>query len=211
MDFNNMLNFVNDILKENNAIKPHKPNQCFRNRYEHSVRVLKWAKRLADDYSDIDYDVLYTACIFHDVGYAYGKDDHATNSVKIFKEYAELFKLDSKFVKKVSDIIIVHSDKSLLKNPFSSHELIIMLEADLMDEEGALGIVWDLFSKGMDNPDSFDDSIKTLYKHSAHILDQDYMITPTAKKIWNEKKELVRDFILQLKEDLFLEGDVSNE
>ena len=54
MDFNNMLEYVLDILKKNDALKPHKPNQCFRNRYEHSLRVYKWAKRLAVDYQKID-------------------------------------------------------------------------------------------------------------------------------------------------------------
>ena len=203
MDFNNMLEYVLDILKKNDALKPHKPNQCFRNRYEHSLRVYKWAKRLAVDYQKIDLDICLTACIFHDVGYAYGQDDHPINSVKIFKEYANIHNLDPLFVQKVSDIIYVHSDKSLLKDPNSSPELIILLEADLMDEEGALGIVWDLFSEGMNKPDSFDCGLDTLNKHSAHILNQDYMVTPLAKMIWNEKKELVKDFILQLKEDLF--------
>lgn len=207
MDYEKMFSFVNNILKENNAIKPKRKDQCFRNRYEHSVRVFKWAKRLASDFENIDLDVCLTACIFHDVGYAYGHEEHPVNSVKIFKEYASENNLDPLFVEKVSDIIYVHSDKSLLKNPNSSAELIIMLEADLMDEEGALGVVWDLFSEGMTNPDSFDCGLETLYKHSAHILNQDYMVTPLAKKIWNEKKELVKDFILQLKEDLFyIEG-----
>ncbi len=208
MDFNKMLMFVHDILEKNDAIKPHKPNQCFRNRYEHSLRVYKWAKKLAVDFENIDLDICLTSCIFHDVGYAYGQSDHPVNSVKIFKEYAKANNLDSKFIDIVSNIIYVHSDKNLLKDPNSSPELIILLEADLMDEEGALGVVWDLFSEGMAKPDSFDCGLETLYKHSAHILNQDYMVTPLAKKIWNEKKELVRDFILQLKEDLFyLEED----
>ena len=203
MDFNNMLDYVEDILKKNDALKPHKPNQCFRNRFEHSKRVFMWAKKLAVDFPDINLDICLTSCIFHDVGYAYGQDNHPINSVKIFKEYASLMNLDPKFAEIVSNIIYVHSDKSLLKNPNSSKELIILLEADLMDEEGALGIVWDLFSEGMNKPDSFDYGLETLNKHSAHILNQDYMVTPLAKKIWNEKKELVKDFILQLKEDLF--------
>ncbi len=203
MDFNNMLEFVHEILKENDALKPHKPNQCFRNRFEHSKRVYKWAKRLAVDCPNINLDICLTACIFHDVGYAYGQDDHPINSVKIFKEYADKMNFDKEFIEKVSNIILVHSDKNLLKDDSSSPELIILLEADLMDEEGALGIMWDLFSEGMEHPDSFDCGLDTLYKHSAHILNQDYMVTPLAKKIWNEKKELVKDFIIQLKEDLF--------
>ncbi len=207
MNFDNMLGFVKDILEKNNAIKPDKPNQCFRNRYEHSKRVYEWAKRLSKDYNEFDEDVCYTACIFHDVGYAYGKDEHALNSKIIFTEYALNNNFSKEFIDKVSKIIEVHSDKSLLKDPNSTKELIILLESDLMDEEGAMGVVWDLFSLGMEHPDSFDDSIDTLYKHSAHILNQDYMVTPLAKKIWDEKKELVKDFIEQLKEDLFYEGE----
>ena len=138
MDFNNMLEFVHEILKENDALKPHKPNQCFRNRFEHSKRVYKWAKRLAVDCPNIDLDICLTACIFHDVGYAYGQDNHPINSAKIFKEYANKMNFEKEFIEKVSNIILVHSDKNLLKDDSSSPDLIILLEADLLDEEGAL-------------------------------------------------------------------------
>ena len=119
MDFNNMLDYVEDILKKNDALKPHKPNQCFRNRFEHSKRVFMWAKKLAVDFPDINLDICLTSCIFHDVGYAYGQDNHPINSVKIFKEYASLMNLDPKFVEIVSNIIYVHSDKSLSLRIFS--------------------------------------------------------------------------------------------
>ena len=204
MDFNNMLEFVHDILKRNDALKPHKPNQCFRNRYEHSVRVYKWAQRLAVDFKDINLDICLTACIFHDVGYAYGKDDHAISSAKIFNEYVKDKNFDKDFIDEVEWIIINHSDKSLLQTT-TNHNFIIVLEADLLDEEGALGILWDLLAAGKKDVSSYYLALEELSKHSSHILGQDMMVSKTAKMYWNSKKKLVRDFMDQIKEDLFLE------
>jgi uncharacterized protein len=90
------------------------------------------------------------------------------------------------------------------KNP----EFIIVLEADLLDEEGSLGIVWDLLAAGQKNAMSYLDAIDEIKKHSIHILSQDFMKTPTAIKIWDEKKNLVKDFVSQLYEDLFMEEEL---
>ena len=97
-----------------------------------------------------------------------------------------------------------HSDKNQIKDKNSSNELVLLLEADLLDEEGALGIVWDLMALGkMENKDYYD-AMEAL-KHAKHILKQDYMVTPLAKEIWEHKKELVRVFTCDLAKDLFLE------
>ena len=87
-------------------------------------------------------------------------------------------------------------------------EFIVVLEADLLDEEGSLGIVWDLLAAGQNNPNSYLDAINEIKKHSIHILSQDFMVTPTAIKVWDEKKTLVKDFISQLYEDLFVEEEI---
>ena len=78
------------------------------------------------------------------------------------------------------------------------------MEADLLDEEGALGIAWDLMARGIDNPLSYYDAIHVLNEHSAHILNQNYMLTPKAKAYWEEKKQFVKEFIEQMEKDLFI-------
>ena len=78
-----------------------------------------------------------------------------------------------------------------------------MLEADLLDEEGALGIVWDLMALGSMGGVNYYDAIDAL-KHAKHILKQDYMITPIARQIWEKKKDLVKCFTDELERDLFL-------
>ena len=204
LDFDDMLKYVKNMLVENNAIKPDNPLHQFRSRYSHTERVLGWAKRISVD-EECNKDVLYTAAIFHDVGYSKGKKEHAYTSSLIFLDYAKNHNFDQDFSLFVADIISKHSNKELLEDKNSPIELILLLEADLLDEEGALGIGWDLLALGASNVDSYYDAIPGLLKHSGHILNQDYMKTKLAKKYWDEKKELVRNFIEEFKKDLFME------
>ena len=201
-----MIDFVKKTLEDNDAIIDKRHNFVFRNRFEHSVRVFKWVKRLSVDFDDLDYDVALTAALFHDVGYANGQMNHHILSKEIFISYAKENKFSDDFINKVSYIIENHSDKSLLKTT-KNKELILVLEADLLDEEGSMGIVWDLLAAGK-TANSYVAAIDAIKRHSIHILSQDYMITPTAIKIWDEKKNLVKDFISQLYEQLFIEEEI---
>ena len=207
MDFEKIMKFIHKTLVDNDAILDKRHNLSFRNRYEHSIRVFKWVKRLSVDYDNFDYDVALTAALFHDVGYAYGKVEHHIGSSKIFLQYAKDNNFDEKFTEKVNYIILNHSNKNMLKES-KDKEFIVVLEADLLEEEGSLGIVWDLLAAGQNNPSSYLDAINEIKKHSIHILSQDFMVTPTAIKVWDEKKTLVKDFISQLYEDLFVEEEI---
>ncbi|UKI49887.1 MAG: hypothetical protein L6U99_15130 [Clostridium sp.] len=77
----------------------------------------------------------------------------------------------------------------------SSDELVLMLEADLLDEEGALGIAFDLLSAGAKMPTSYQNGLLEIMSHTAHIMGQNPMKTSIAKKYWEEKKQLVKTFI----------------
>ena len=204
MDFDAMLKYVEMKLFEHDAIKSRNPLHQFRNRARHSYRVYRWIDVLKTDYPDADLDVCKTAAIFHDIGYAKGKHDHAEKSEKMFRKYAKKNDFDPDFTEKVAYIISMHSEKGLMKTT-DNKELILLLEADLLDEEGAMGIMWDLLSAGKKGVEDYTEAMDELYLHSVHILDQDYMVTPTAIKIWNEKKELVRTYLKAIKNDLFLE------
>ena len=101
---------------------------------------------------------------------------------------------------------LIHSEKRRLAYPDSSNELIILLEADLLDEEGALGIAWDLMALGSMEHATYYDTMDAI-KHSKHILEQDFMVTKKAREIWNKKKMLVKLFDDEIASDLFLEDE----
>lgn len=203
MDYDKMLKYVKEKLEEHNAIKSKKPLHHFRSRYTHTERVYKWCKRIIVDKPNCNEEILYTAAIFHDIGYCLGQDGHAHNSVGFFVEYAKENNFDSEFIDKVSYIIYNHSDKKLLNDPNSSDELVLLLEADLLDEEGALGVVWDIMAEGNRDTSTYYTALNEVWNHSAHIFNQDYMVTPTAKEYWLRKQQFVRSFILELENDLF--------
>lgn len=203
MSYDDMFLYVKKLLDDNNAI--HSKSFSFRNRYTHIVRVYKWCMRILSDFPNCNKDILLTSAIFHDVGYAYGQKNHAENSANIFKEYAVNNGFSTDFIDLVYYNIINHSDKTLLNDPNTNKELILLLEADLLDEEGNLGIVWDLLAEGGRNPSSYEDALQALWSHSGHILNQDYMVTPIARMYWDEKKNYVKNFIAGLENDLFLE------
>ena len=206
MDFNKMLDFVNETLKENNAIKSKNEHHKFRDRFKHSYRVYLWVERLASDFPNCNLDALKAAAIFHDSGYAVDKENHALYSKEIFLKYVKdnPEEFDGDTVTKVVYLISHHSDKTLIKTT-DNIELILLLEADLLDEEGAMGILWDLLAKGHKGVDDYEEALDEIYKHSIHILNQDFMVTPLAKKYWDKKKEMVKNFVHELKLDLFLE------
>lgn len=204
MNHKDMFSFVEKTLLENNAINHTNVKFPFRNRFKHIKRVYNWCLRLLEDDLVVDKEVVLVSAIFHDVGYSRGKMGHAKASAEIFKEYADFNGIDQDFQEKVIDVILKHSMKKYLDDPDSPMELIILLEADLLDEEGALGIVWDLLAEGKKEPNDYERAIEAINEHSAHIFNQNFMVTPIAKKIWEEKKDFVKSFIQELSNDLFL-------
>lgn len=204
MNHTEMLKFVKKTLEDGNAIRSSNPCFGFRNRYEHTKRVYNWCMRIMDDFPDCDREMVLVSAIFHDVGYAKNKENHAHESAKLFIEYAELHNLDYEFTMRTAYLISLHSNKELLQEGNIPDELIILLEADLLDEEGAMGIAWDLMGEGAKNPTSFEQGLQSLWSHSGHILHQEYMVSPLAKKYWKEKQDFVREFIKNLSSDLFI-------
>lgn len=206
LNYDDMISYVKEILLKNDGIRSQKPQLYFRNRVEHIGRVWGWTKRIAEGIPSCNLELLYTAAIFHDCGYtAYSKEPHALLGAQIFKEYAINHSFSEEFTNAVYEMILAHSDKGLLHKEGTPIEMIILLEADLIDEEGALGIVFDLLAAGHKNPTSYAPVFEEIMMHSAHILSQNYMVTPFAKEIWEKKKQLIQSFIQALKYDLFME------
>lgn len=197
-----LLEYVRTYLDKKQGNLSQNLNQGFRKRYEHIVRVVQWAELLSKEI-ELDYNALIVAAIFHDVGYE-GEDNenHAERSAEIFKQFALTKQWEKLFVEKVYDLILWHSRKDLLGRDISA-ELVILMEADLMDEEGSMRIVRDCMTAGANHPESYKDAYYHILKHKK--IGPNPMVTEMAKRIWNEKKKIENDFIAELKNDLFLE------
>lgn len=192
-----MLKYVEETLTKNGGLRSKNICHPFRNRFEHTKRVFKWLERILPDFPNCDAEVARIAVIFHDIGY--GGDDykshHSDRGAVLFKQYAKNLNLSQEKIDQIVQIILAHSNKNLIFDEKSSEELILVLEADLLDEEGALGIAFDLMAAGAKNPSSYQDGITEIMLHTAHIFSQNPMKTPLAKMYWDKKKELVKNFV----------------
>lgn len=199
--YEDYIRYVKEYLISRNGDAPPDPLMAFRSKYQHTMRVLGWAKRLAEGRKDVDTDVLYTAVIFHDIGCCEGKEFHAERGAKIFYEYGIKTKMNLPFIKKVENLIYLHSSKELLKEKNTPIELILLMEADLLDEEGALRMVWYSLDKGISGAKSYEDVYEHIVMGNNKRL-VNPMVTEKAKYYWNEKQKLVETFTKQLEDDI---------
>ena len=205
-----MFIYVKNILRDNdnNATKLIE-NFPFRIRSEHIWRVYNWAKRLVDinEYRNLDTESLLIASLFHDAGYAISPNskEHAENSETIFRKYSQ----GNNFQKEKEDFIAYlvknHSNKELMDNENTPIELIILFEADILDETGTMSILWDCMAEGAKEKQSYKNAYEHIKTNTMKILSGNPMKTKKGKWYWEKKQKTVKDFIEELAYDLGIE------
>ena len=100
-------------------------------------------------------------------------------------------------------MICRHSSKELLHEDIPG-ELILLLEADLLDDSGAQGLVLDIWLEAIRVKDvSFQSILAHMEKYTLEMMRHNPMRTEAGIKIWNEKKMLSEAFVQAYKEDIF--------
>ena len=192
-------NYVKSMFEKH---PEHSRQYGFREKYSHTKRVFAWAKRLLQT-EQADRDILLYAAIFHDVGYVIASDAHWKHSAEICKKYLSENKFDEIFIESVIDCILNHDNKELLHDDKTSKELILLIEADCLDESGTMSILRDAVSEGLTGNTSYDKIYKRLLERRiVRQLNDFFCVTETAKTIWQERQKLYFDFMASLKIDL---------
>ena len=117
---------------------------------EHVRRVLFNALEIAADMNDVDYDVLITACLLHDIARREQQLDPAICHAQAGAEKAYIFLgdngFDEAFAQQVRHCIKTHRYRK--STPPQSVEAKILFDADKLDAVGATGIARTLMYKG---------------------------------------------------------------
>ena len=201
-NYEKYIEFVENTLKK--AGRDQGRRHSFRSRSLHTRRVLRWAKRLCEERNDVDTEVLFLAVIFHDIGYvSESLEGHQYVSEKMFREFADVHHFDNDIIERVASCISTHSDKEKLENPKSlTIEQILLMEADLLDEEGALAICWDGMACGYEGKATYEECLERTKREFSLKCGDNPMVTELAKQYWKEKIEYVEDYIRRLEFDL---------
>ena len=215
-DYKGMLSFVEQTLEGNrnegeNGM--HKLEFGY-TRYEHTKRVLGWAKRLYDATSDktgLRYEDLMIATIFHDVGRAVSAqtgEDHAKAGVPITRDWLLSNGYDPARAEYIAGLVGSHSDKWRMHDPDIDRNLLMLMEADLMDDMGLLGIVMDTLIVRARKADATFFDCYHHYERYTHPMQFDCpVVTPEARVLWNIKTESTDRFMEQYRKDILLGGE----
>jgi uncharacterized protein len=156
---------------------------------EHVYRVLNYALDIAESESGVDYDVLITACLLHDIAraeqFANPEIDHAEAGAETAKNWLTANGHTPEFAARVGDCIRAHRFRS--NAPPQSLEAKILFDADKIDVCGAMGIVRTI---------QYDAVIaRPVYTLSPYgdILDGTYDEAPSMMKEYKFKLEKIYD------------------
>ena len=186
----------------------------------HIYRVLKMALRIAENYAEVNLDVLTAACLLHDIGReAQFKDPslcHAVEGGKMACDFLRGLGWSEADCLHVKDCITSHR----FRNEFrpGTIEAKILFDSDKLDVTGALGIARSfiymgqvgiplysvdegkvLDGAGKDEPDSF---FKEYHVKLKKLYDGFY--TEEAKNIAQKRRVFLKNFYDELLEEVSL-------
>lgn len=117
---------------------------------EHIYRVLQNAKAIAKEETDVNEDILITACLLHDIGrpeqFADPKVCHAQAGAEKAQVFLEGLGMDATFIEAVCHCIRTHRFSNRLTP--QTIEAKILFDADKLDVAGPLGIARTLQYQG---------------------------------------------------------------
>ncbi|MDE6433321.1 MAG: HD domain-containing protein [Lachnospiraceae bacterium] len=196
MNYANVIEFVRQQIADNG--RP--PNYPFRDRFEHTMRVYRWAIKLQAKVGG-DMEIIALAALLHDVGWEDGRE-HGEVGAEIAVEYLDSIGLDQEKVKRVGEIILIHDDKDAEKD--LSLECQVVMDADLLDEVGAVSVLWDSMATACEDNANYKKAyyrIKEFYKGNRPKVRR--CKTEVARLEFNRRMNLLETFLTQLEKELF--------
>ena len=191
---------VIDFVKEQTAVNGRPPNYPFRSRFEHTMRVYRWAIKLQSKLGG-DLDIIVLAALLHDVGW----DDerpHGEVGAEIAVNYLDSLGVDPQKIAKIGEIIMIHEEKDT--DADLSLECRIVMDADLLDEVGAISVLWDSMATAIEDEASYKRAyyrIKNFYKTNKPKIKR--CKTEAGRLEYSKRMQLLEDFIFQLEKELF--------
>lgn len=205
VSYDEMFAFVERELAEYDAHGGIAKNKIRYSRMDHIRRVYRWMLRLYHAHPEkerVDLDALKIAVIFHDSGYGQiEQGSHAKAGAEICRKFLTEHGYPTEKVEFICDMIGRHSDKGLLSQDIPL-ELVLLLEADLLDDTGVQGVVMDVWMEAMQENTTFESIADHIERYSCRMMQNNPMRTEEGKRIWEEKRVLVEKLYRAYTEDL---------
>ncbi len=194
--------FVENIEQSEN---PDCTKSNYKNAIKHSFRVYNYALEISQnfDLSENELNNLLLASIFHDIGNVKQREKHALIGSEILETLLHSEGLDqSKFDKDiVLDLVRRHSEK---KKPTNNKLLQILKDADLLDQIGAMSILYHSSKINFNDESFYTNLLNVLNDQELRFIAKirELLNTEFAKNLIDERLEVVKSFIKQLETEI---------
>ncbi|MBO6115029.1 MAG: HD domain-containing protein [Lachnospiraceae bacterium] len=196
MNYSEVIEYVKKMTTENG--RPS--NYPFRSRYEHTMRVYRWAIKLQAKLGG-DMDIIALAALLHDIGWD-SERPHEEVGAELAVDFLDELGVEPEIIKRVGEIIMIHEDKDT--DAELSLECKIVMDADLLDEVGAVSVIWDSMATACEEEPSYKKAyyrIKNYYRINKPKIRR--CKTDAARAEYTKRMQLLESYINQLEKELF--------
>lgn len=166
-------------------------------RYEHSLRVALWGKRIAEA-EGWDREPLVMACLLHDMGYPFCEtmeewNMHPTYGAEVARMFLEKIGYDAELTERICQAIRIHDKWNDVPEDATPFELSVR-DADDLDRFDIMRVC--MIGRSDIGERSARELIEVCEKRQQTLTDwQDRICgTDTAKAFWEEKLQMRRQF-----------------
>ena len=172
----------------------------FRNRFEHTKRVLTWAQRI-QAIEGGNLEIITLAVIFHDAGWD-GQVDHALLGAGLARKFLIKQGVEEEVVKRVASAIETHNKRQNLPPNLPLENLIVM-DADRLDELGVTTLVWDAMATALEDAPSFKKALERDRQFFASAKEaKQFTQTKTGLKFYGERIRFWEQCLTHLRYEL---------
>jgi|WetSurMetagenome_2_1015567.scaffolds.fasta_scaffold106947_3 uncharacterized protein len=204
MNYEQTVAFVRDFFDSHDAIDYRHP---FRKRFEHCLRCAIWAERIAQA-EGVDIELVKISALFHDIGQAVSpREGHGDRGAAICEEYLTSIGYDEIRRSRIAYIVRNHSQHS---QPATSREEEVVRDSDLLDEVGAITILWDVMACARDEDPSYRKARDRIDSGLTRLKIElsGHLSTTTARKFAESRLLLVENFIRNLDYELGMRENI---
>ena len=201
--YEDMIRFVDNYFKKaadsgSSSVEKYP----FRNRFDHCMRVYKWAVRI-NEIERGHNDIVSISAIFHDIGKAHVNDkSHGEVGAAICNSYLSGINFDENLKNKIVHAISIHNYKEDHCINLTLEEKILM-DADLLDEVGALTVVWDSMATAIEPDPEYSKVFLRTSRYYEKLKGKSiYLKTDYGRKLYSERLNFLHILIDNLKFEL---------
>jgi uncharacterized protein len=177
-------------------------SQPYRNRFDHTLRVLKWAERI-HSVEGGDIEIITLAVIFHDTGWD-EQVDHALLGADLAEKFLLGAGVDQSIVARAVSAVQTHNKRTMPVDSLPIENLIVM-DADYLDEKGVTTLVWDALATACEDRPGY---LRVLEKDGVYFSrakeNCTLLRTGTGMKLYRERMAMWQDCLSHFRYELGL-------